>query len=93
MKRDWNKIYSECMTELYANSEPKADFNQLVKFSKENDLKDENGRYVMFFSRYKIEQAKFDSIFNSVVKKYRIKEPYLTGFRAEIYLGASPNTK
>lgn len=93
MKRDWDKIYNECMIELYANSEPKADFNKLVKWAMDNDLKDKDGRYIIFFNNYRIEQEKFDSIFNSIVEKYKIKEPYLRSFKMEIYLGASPTYK
>lgn len=80
------------MTELYANSEPKADFNELVQFAKDNNLKDKEGRLIIFFTRYHINEDKFDSIFNGIVKKHKIKEPYLTSFRMEIYLGASPTT-
>lgn len=92
MKRDWNKIFNECMTELYANSEPKADFNELIQFAKDNDLKDKDGRFIIPFADYEISPDKFDSIFNSIVKKYKIKEPWLFSFKMEIYLGASPAT-
>lgn len=93
MKYDWNKIYNECMTELYANAEPKGNFIELMQFAKDNDLRGADGRPTIPFSQYEIEQEKFDSIVNSIIKKYKIKEPWLWAFRFEIYLGASPKTK
>lgn len=93
MKRDWNKIFNECMTELYANSEPYADFLNLTKLAKDKNDYDSQGRLVIPFMDYEIDGEKFDFIFNSIVKKYKIKEPYLSSFRFEIYLGASPKIK
>lgn len=93
MKRDWDKIINECMCELYANAEPKADFNQLIKFAKDNNVVDEKGRLIIHFEDYEIDDDKFKSILDSYVKKYKIKDPYLFGFTATICLGASPKTK
>ncbi|MHB8871824.1 MAG: hypothetical protein ACYC5G_05210 [Candidatus Doudnabacteria bacterium] len=81
------------MTELYANSEPTANFLELVQTAKDNNAKDDQGRLIIPFNEYEIDMDKFDSIFNGIVKKYKIKEPYLTSFKMETYLGASPKMK
>jgi len=81
------------MCELYANSTPKADFNELVQFAKDNNVVDSTGRYNIHFENYEIEESKFKEIFDSYVKKYKIKKPYLYSFTVEIYLGASPKIK
>lgn len=93
MKRDWNKIFNECMTELYANSEPKADFLSLIDCAKSQNRVDHHGKLIIDYENYVIDSDKFDSIFNNIVKKYRIKEPHLHSFRISIYLGASPKIK
>lgn len=93
MKKDWNNIITDCMCELYANATPKADFNELVQYAKDNNVMDQFGRYDIHFEDYEIEEAKFREIFDSYVKKYKIKKPWLYSFTVEIYLGASPKTK
>lgn len=93
MKRDWNKIFNECMTELYANSEPKADFLSLINTAKLENRVDPHGKLIIDYEDYVIDSDKFDSIFSNIVKKYKIKKPYLTSFTFAIYLGASPKIK
>ena len=92
MKRDWDKILTECFTELYANSHPKADFGELMKFAKDNNIRAEDGRLDIKCENYEIEESKFEEIFDSYVKKYKIKYPWLAAFSFEIHLGASPKT-
>ena len=92
MKYNWDKILTECFTELYANSEPKADFGELMKFAKDNNVRAEDGRLDIKCSNYEIKESKFKEIFDSYVKKYKIKEPWLRAFSFEVHLGASPKT-
>lgn len=79
----------ECYTLLYANSEPKADFIELMQ----NATIDGDGRKVIDFMSYEIEQEKQDEIIQRVSKKYKFNNHLEGQFKVAVYLGCSPKTK
>lgn len=85
-----NAAYEEIMTALYQNSEPSADFKLLV----EQAPIGEHGRKIIDFEAYEIEREKAEAIFDSVVKKYKIKTKWdLNTLGFNVWLGASPRSK
>jgi len=84
------KAIQECYSLLYANSEPKADFKELVN----NAMKDENGMKTIDFMSYEIERHTFDKILEGIIKKYKISPGYRSrAFKNSICLGVSPKFK
>jgi hypothetical protein len=83
------KAFYECYQLLYENSEPKADFKQLVEDAEFN----EHGQKVIDFNSYEIEEDKFFDILEDVVKRYKLKSYRAQGFRNAILLGCSPRFK
>ena len=79
--------------ELYKNSEPQADFNELVKAAKGRHNIDQWGRYVIDFMAYEINKDKMDEIIQSFIKKYKMSKYYAGQYSLSIYLGCSPKTK
>lgn len=85
-----NAAYEEIMTALYANSEPSADFRLLVEQASVND----QGQKVIDFNSYEIDYELAQTLYNDVVKKYKIKNNYdLSTLGFNIWLGASPRFK
>jgi hypothetical protein len=84
-----NKVMLDCYREIYLNSTPSADFDQLVAGAKLNEF----GQKVIDFNDYVIEEKKFDEITSTIIKKNRIKEPYKRMIRNSILLGCSPKFK
>jgi len=75
------KLYDECMTELYENSTPKGNWEELKEKYKNTDVE--------FFRKYTCK----DSLFKEIVEKYKSKIPHKwqrQRFSTSIYLGASP---
>jgi hypothetical protein len=80
----------ECYRRLYKDSTPSADFDKLMEAAPE----DEDGRKVIDFMAYEIEEKEFHSIVEDVISEYKIKPKYRAqAFRNAIYLGASPKFK
>ena len=79
----------ECYVELYKNSTPSADFNELVK----NAVIDDKGRKHIDFNSYEIEDSKMLEIINIIIKKYKIKNFKKQMFSNSILLGCSPKSK
>lgn len=88
-KLDWNKIIHDTYVELYKNSEPKADFDELVKNAEVNCY----GQKCIAFNDYEIEQTKLDEIVQSFINKYKLTRWNAEQFNTTIYLGCSPKTK
>lgn len=83
------KIGYDIYRELYANSEPKADFDALLKEA----IVDCNGRKVIPFMDYEIEKNKMDEIISKHCKKHKLSKHYEDVMKMNIYLGCSPRTK
>jgi hypothetical protein len=79
----------ECYQELYKNSEPSADFSELVANAKINQF----GQKEIDYMSYEIDEKLHNSIIESTIKKYKIKNLLATQFRNTINLGCSPTFK
>jgi hypothetical protein len=83
-----NTILHDCYREMYANADPKADFDVLVEKAETNEL----GQKVIPFNDYLIDRDVFQEILDRHRKK--IKPTYLRkAFRIAIVLGCSPKFK
>jgi len=79
-----NDIIIECYTELYANSDPQADFQKLMQNAEINEA----GEKIIDYMDYKINIDKM----NEIIEKHSKKMPiYLRkSFKNTILLGCSP---
>lgn len=83
------KIIWDIYKELYANSEPKADFNELVNSAEKN----EKGEKIIPFENYFIEQELMDEIIEKHLKNKRLTKLAKNSIRVNVYLGVSPVSK
>jgi hypothetical protein len=84
------KAIFECMTRLYSDSKPSADFNQLLENAEINEL----GQKVINYDDYEIDSKKFEQIVSDVISDFKIKSKYdISILKFNVYLGASPKTK
>jgi hypothetical protein len=84
-----DKIMLEIYRELYKNSTPAADFDELMENAELNQF----GQKIIHYMDYKIEKEKFDEIVETKLKGSRLDEWYKRGIRFNIYLGCSPAYK
>lgn len=90
LKTKEEKAIHYCYCELFKHAAPSADFNELLKNAKTNDL----GQKEIPFDDYEIEQEKLDEIIQESINKFKLKPKYKQQlFRNTIYLGCSPRTK
>ena len=82
------KLLHECYIELFANSEPKGDFRELLKTSPKN----EKGQIEIPYNDYVIEEKVMEEIVSKYCKLIKLKY-YRDRFKNEVYLGCSPRTK
>ena len=82
------KAITECYRRLFKASTPSADFDLLV----ENAIIDEDGLKHIPFMEYELEDDKFESIIEDVIKEFKIKPSNKQPFRTTIMLGCSPKT-
>ena len=75
--------------ELYANSEPKTDFDELVKSAQKN----EKGEKIIPFENYFIEQELMDEIIEKHLKNKRLTKLAKNAIKVNVYLGVSPAFK
>jgi hypothetical protein len=96
--RDLDNIMMDIYRDLYRNSEPAADFDELVANA---DL-DEFGRKDIHFMDYEITQENLDRIIEEHLVKHKLSGPRIRSIskkydaqkiRNTIYLGCSPRTK
>lgn len=92
-KLNWENIIHDTYVELYRNSTPQADFDQLVNEAKTNNKKDLQGRYIIDFMAYEIYGDVMESIIQSFIKKYKMNKINASQYRFTILLGCSPKTK
>lgn len=78
----------EIYRDLYKNSTPSADFDQLIANAEVN----ERGEKLLSFMDYYLEKEKFDEIVESHLKGKKLTERELRAIKFEIYLGASPTS-
>ena len=88
-----DQIIWDCMTELYANAEPKADFGQLIEQARERNDVDSQGRLNIHYEDYVIDNVLYDAICDSYIKRYKLKGNDLMAFNFNVHLGASPKCK
>ena len=84
-----DEILLTCYQELYANSEPKADFNELMDKASINEF----GQKVIDYMAYEIDENLFEEIIQGVFKKYKLNKHNKELFKRSIYLGCSPKFK
>ena len=73
--------------ELYANSTPKGDWDEMLKNAKIN----ERGQKIINFDDYEIERELFEQILKKHIKGLRKRTQHEMSFT--IYLGCSPKFK
>lgn len=83
------KAIDECYRRLFKAATPSADFDLLV----ENATIDDNGLRHIPFLEYELEEDKFESIIENVIKEFKIRSTHKAPFRVTIMLGCSPKTK
>ena len=83
------KIVWDIYRELYANSEPKADFDELVNSAEKN----EEGQKIIPFENYFIDQEVMDEIIEKHLKNKRLTKLAKNSIRVNVYLGCSPVSK
>lgn len=83
------KIIWQIYKELYANSEPKADFDKLVENAEINEL----GQKVIHFLDYEISQKEYEEIVERNLKNQRLTKLKKQAIRNSVALGASPRFK
>jgi hypothetical protein len=83
------KAIDECYRRLYKAATPSADFDLLV----ETATIDDNGLKHIPFLDYELEEDKFESIIEDVIKEFKISSTRKGPFRVSIMLGCSPKFK
>ena len=83
------KIIWDIYKELYANSEPKADFDELVNSAEKN----EKGEKIILFENYFIEQDLMDEIIEKHLKNKRLTKLAKNSIKFNIYMGVAPRSK
>ena len=73
----------DCYRELFANSTPKGDFDQLVEDATIND----RGQKEIPFDDYEISEAKFQEIIVDTLKKHKVPKSLHKSFSVAIHLG------
>lgn len=76
----------DCYRELFANSTPKGNFDQLV----ENATLNDRGQKEIPFDDYEISEARFQEIIVSTLKKHKVPKSLHNSFSIAIHLGCSP---
>jgi hypothetical protein len=76
----------DCYRELFANSTPKGNFDQLVEDATIND----RGQKEIPFDDYEISEARFQEIIADTLKKHKVPKSLHKSFSIAIHLGCSP---
>lgn len=88
-KKTLKDVVFDIYRELYINSEPSADFDQLVESAEIM----EDGRKNIHYENYEIDGELMDEIVERHLKENKLKDRERQAVKFEIYLGASPMTK
>lgn len=89
MKSKDEEILFDIYRELYANSEPVGDFDQLLK----NATINERGEKVIPFNDYQISDDKMEEIIKKHLKGNKITKLKQNQFRFSVLMGCSPKSK
>lgn len=81
-----NKLMMECYTEIYAVSNPPADFQELMDNAPIND----RGQKEIPFMDHEIEYNDYLKIVNKLVEKYKLSRIEKRQFKTSVALGCSP---
>ena len=68
------QAYEDCMTEMYAKSQPPADYKKLVDGVKNGEIEDSPGNEL--YKRHYLSEEEFKYILNKYKKAYRIEEEF-----------------
>jgi len=79
----------ECYRRLFKQATPSADFDKLC----EDATLDEQGRKIIPFLDYELEDDEFKEVLLKIIKEYKIKPHRRKAFEITILLGCSPKTK
>lgn len=88
-KEKLEKAMMHCYRQLFAYSNPPADFDKLVENATIND----RGQKEIPFMDYEIHEGHADDIIEQTIKDFKITKGYHQAFRNTIYLGCSPKFK
>jgi hypothetical protein len=88
-KKKLTEIAFDIYRELYANSEPKADFDLLLESAEIMP----DGRKNIHYENYEIDGELMDDIVERHLKENKLKPNERQAIKLEIYLGVSPMTK
>ncbi len=78
----------ECYRRLFKQATPSADFDKLC----EDATLDEQGRKIIPFLDYELEDGKFREIISEILKEFKIKLHRRKAFEITILLGCSPKS-
>jgi hypothetical protein len=88
-KKKLTEIAFDIYRELYANSEPKADFDLLLEYAEIMP----DGRKNIHYENYEIDGELMDDIVERHLKENKLNPNERQAIKLEIYIGASPMTK
>jgi hypothetical protein len=83
------KIVMDCYREMFKQSTPSADFDELLDKAELNEF----GQKVIDFMSYELEEEKFEEILTSTIKSNKLNEYDAKRVSVNVYLGCSPKTK
>ena len=81
-----DEVLYDCYRELFANSNPKGDFDALVEAATIND----RGQKEIPFMDYEIDEDVFQQILVDTLKKHKVPKRLHRSFSVAIHLGCSP---
>lgn len=87
MKR-LQQLIEDCYRELYRESEPSANFDELI----EKAPLDEMGRKIIDYENYYLADEKFKEIAEKYKSKMKMNRYEENSFNLAIYLGATPTS-
>lgn len=71
-KEIMERAYDECLTEMYAKSQPSADYHQLIEDAKNGKI----GKDEKVYERYYLSRAEFEHIRNKYIEAYGLIEKW-----------------
>lgn len=84
-----DRLIWDIYRDLYKNSTPSANFDELVENATLNEL----GQKEVPFMNYYIDQDKMDEIIESHLKQKRLTNREVRAIKFQVYLGCSPTSK
>lgn len=81
------KVIKKCYVEIYYNSIPSVDFNELLKNAPINSY----GQKVIDFNSYEVKETTFYEIVDKICKTYKLSKKEKKSVLTNLILGATPN--